>query len=254
MSSSNTESTAIVLDSLNHGESDKIVTFFCQGSGRVTGIAKGANRSKKRFQNKLEIFSYITISFKERQNTSLVFIEDAELHDSFINLRCYMERYISASFIRETLLLATSEREGDKEVFALLHWALRSIDEAKPHLPVCIIFLLRLFNHLGYRPDFDGCRSCSSSFSLRDRYFFHHVAGGLICSNCAETVTGNYTELSPGTIRILKQSLDETPDRLHRLGFSKQATSQSLTMLHHYGRNLFQREIHSWKALRGLMR
>ncbi len=253
MSSTTTESVALVLDSLDHGESDTIITFFCQDVGRVTGIAKGAKRSKKRFQNKLELFSHITITFRERQNSSLAFLEDAELHDGFINLRQNMDRYIAATFIRETLLIATSEREGDNEIFALLLWALRALDTAKPHLSVCIIFLLRLFDHLGYRPDFAGCRTCVTPFSLEHKYFFHHLAGGLICSNCTETLTGNYTELSPGTIRILSQALQEPADRLHRLRFSKQAVSQSLNLLHRYGRNLFQREIHSWKALRNLI-
>ena len=47
---------AIVIRSLNYGESDKILTFFTRDFGKLKGIAKGERRSKKRFQNVLGIF------------------------------------------------------------------------------------------------------------------------------------------------------------------------------------------------------
>ena len=80
------ESAAIVLDCRDHGESDKIVTFFCRDIGRITGIAKGAKRSKKRFVNKLEIFSSLCIQHTLPQNGRLAFIAEAELLDGFITL------------------------------------------------------------------------------------------------------------------------------------------------------------------------
>ena len=56
------DTEAIVLDCRDHGESDKIVTFFCLDAGRLAGIAKGANRSKRRFVNKLELFSSLQLT------------------------------------------------------------------------------------------------------------------------------------------------------------------------------------------------
>ena len=45
---------ALVLRGRTHGESDKIVTFLTRDWGKVTGIAKGAKRSQRRFVNVLE--------------------------------------------------------------------------------------------------------------------------------------------------------------------------------------------------------
>jgi DNA repair protein RecO (recombination protein O) len=253
MSTENRETDAIVLDCFDHGESDKIVTIFSKDHGRITGIAKGANRSKKRFVNKLELFSHITMGFNERQRSSLVFIAEAELNNSFIELRSHIDRYITASFIRETLLIATTEREEDREIFKLLLWSLQAIDEGREPLGVTIIFLLRLFERLGYQPALADCRGCAAPFTLAGKYLFHHMAGGLICEDCAADSAPSSTVLSTGTIRIMQSAMTEPFERLHRLHFSRQARRQALTMLHRYGRSLFQREIHSWKAMRGLI-
>ena len=253
MSQESRETAAIVLESREHGESDKIITLYTRNSGRLTGIAKGANKSKKRFLNKLELFSYLSLNYSENKRSTLVFISDAELHSSFIDIRRKIDRYNVATFIRESLLVATTEGEGDPEIFALLHWALQSLDLGKSCLDVCAIFLIRLFERLGYRPDFTHCSVCHKPFDLEQHYLFSHQSGGLVCRRCEEKITGSYVELNAGTIRILRSALIEPVDRLHRLKFSRQALRQSLPMLHRYARNLFQRDIHSWKAVRNML-
>ena len=43
------KTSAIVIHSLDYGESDRIVTLYSSDFGKVKGIAKGARRSKKDF-------------------------------------------------------------------------------------------------------------------------------------------------------------------------------------------------------------
>ncbi len=249
MSAPSRVSAAIILDCKDHGESDKIITFFTKERGRLTGIAKGANRSKKRFVNKLEIFSSITVTYSEGRHSNLAFISEAELHSSFINLRRNITLYNSASIIREIFLLATTEQEGESEIYYLLLWALHSLNEAKPYLGVITIFLLRLYDAIGYRPDLSGCQFCNKATELHQKYGFHHTTGGLICNNCMDKGSGRITKLSMGTIKLMESAITHPLLKLHRLQFSKQALHESLSMLHKYSRNLFQREIHSWKTI-----
>lgn len=253
MSQENRETAAIVLESREHGESDKIITLYTRNRGRITGIAKGANKSKKRFLNKLELFSSLSLTYNENKRSTLVFIADAELHSSFIEIRSNIDRYNAATFIREILLIATTEGEGDPEIFTLLHWALQSLDNGKSCLAVCTIFLLRLFERLGYRPYLTHCCLCHKPFDLEQHYVFSHHSGGLVCRQCEDKTTGSSTDLAVGTIRILGSALTDPIERLHRLKFSRQALNQSLPMLHRYARNLFQRDIHSWKSLRKML-
>ena len=72
-------SPAIVLRSHPFGESDKIVSFFSEHHGKLSGIAKGALRSRRRFVNSLEPFSVVNLSFQDRPQSGLAFLLSAEL-------------------------------------------------------------------------------------------------------------------------------------------------------------------------------
>ncbi len=78
---------AIVLKVMDFGESDKIVTFYTLGYGKLTGIAKGAKRSKKRFVNKLEYFTFLNITAVPGRRSSLSRIDQAELINPYPPLR-----------------------------------------------------------------------------------------------------------------------------------------------------------------------
>jgi DNA repair protein RecO (recombination protein O) len=60
---------AIVLRGRPHGESDKIVTFLTKDWGKVTGIAKGAKRSQRRFVNVLEPFTHVQLRFRSSHSS-----------------------------------------------------------------------------------------------------------------------------------------------------------------------------------------
>ncbi|HID68883.1 MAG TPA: DNA repair protein RecO [Desulfobacterales bacterium] len=242
------ESAAIVLDCREHGESDVIVTFFCRHYGRLTGIAKGAKRSKKRFVNKLEIFSSLQLLHTVPQNNRLAFIAEADLCDGFLSLRNNISCYTTASVIREFVLLATKEMEGDDGLYPLLIWSLSSLNSGRPPLIVLILFLIRFYALIGYSPILDSCLECGQQLRTDKTYCFHVASGGLRCSKCTEKGT-NRLKLSQGTLKSLAAALQQPLERLNRLQFSKNSQEEALTFLHSYGRQLFQREIVSWAFL-----
>ncbi len=242
------ESAAIVLDCREHGESDLIITFFCRHYGRLTGIAKGAKRSKKRFVNKLEIFSSLQVLHTIPQNNRLAFIAEADLCDSFLSLRNNISCYTTASVIREFVLLATKEMEGDDELYPLLLWSLSCLNSSRPPLVVLILFLIRFYAIIGYKPVLDSCLVCGQQTHAYETYCFHVATGGLRCSKCTEKGT-NRLNLSQGTLKSLTTALQQPLARLNRLQFSKNSQKEALAFLHSFGRQLFQREIISWTFL-----
>lgn len=243
------ETAAIILDSRNYKESDKIVTLIAPQTGRFSGIAKGANKSKKRFLNKLELFSHLIIRYVNRKNSGLALIEDAELIDSFISIRMDVKRYAAASFIREVLLTALSDHQNETTIFNLACRTFHAVDNDKNPLNAVAIFLIRLYEHLGYCPTLSHCCSCGAGCDTRN-FAFHYLHAGLICEQCLPRLNSNSTAISPGTIRLLQTSLTEPLSRLNRIYFSGQSLNQSLPILYKYGRNLFQREFQSWKLLK----
>ena len=79
-----TRTEAIILKVIDHGESDKIVTFCSPLFGKQTCIAKYAKKSLKRFVNKLELFSYLELSFVPNKS-GLGWIDQADLISPFGN-------------------------------------------------------------------------------------------------------------------------------------------------------------------------
>lgn len=243
------ETDAIVLHCTEHGESDLIVTLFCQDVGRLSAIAKGAKKSKKRFSNKLELFSFLHITYQQKANRTLAFLVDAELHTCFLRIRQNLELYSIASVIREFLLYGVRENEPDGKIFRLSLWALHNLDQRHPPVTVLSLFLIRFFEHIGYRPDLQTCARCNSQISTGNRYNFDPTSGRLICSSCHPHAPQG-RPLSHGTIKILRLAQDLPIERLHRLKMSGNILNETIQLLENYGNHLFQREIVSWKLAR----
>src|SRR5256712_13932067 len=61
-------------DTRPYGESDRIVTLNAEQHGKVTGIAKGAKNSRRRFAGTLEPFVLIRAVFRQRATSALIFL------------------------------------------------------------------------------------------------------------------------------------------------------------------------------------
>lgn len=254
------ECTAIVLAEQDHGESDRIITCLSRERGRFTGIAKGAKRSKRRFVNKLEIFSLLAITYSQRNETALAFIHDAELIESHLALRSDITLYFAASIVRELLLMGTLDNQGDMHLFALLQWVLTALNNQHEVQTTLSIFIIRYLDLLGYCPGLTHCICCGRPLAPAMRYFFHPGQAGLFCEQCAcsndlnSAIHGQKNELSLGTLRLLNSARYEPLERLHRLRFSPQAQVQALQALYRFSRTLFQHDIQAWKIFRSMKR
>ncbi len=249
MSRSPCRSIAVVLHVRDHGESDKIVTCYCPLIGKLTGIAKGAKRSKKRFLNKLEIFSLLEIHFTTGDRSSLVRIDQADLLAPFANLRAHYDRYGAATLLCELLLHWTRENDGEEELFRLLVWAMESLNQGAAIRQTVILFQIKLLDLLGYRPHLSGCIGCGRENNTRDPYRFSSSRGGLLCGRCAHETAASHVPLSLGTAKLLHRAQSLPREKLARLQFSDASASEAMTLLKRYHSDLLQREIHSWCAV-----
>lgn len=111
---------AIVIQSRHYGESDKIVTFFTRDFGKVKGIAKGARRSKKRFQNALEIFSHLRLIFFDREGMGLMRAESCDILHHFPRIRENFKKILYGNYYLELINEMAGEREENAEAFDLL--------------------------------------------------------------------------------------------------------------------------------------
>ncbi|KPJ99788.1 MAG: hypothetical protein AMJ60_03745 [Desulfobacterales bacterium SG8_35] len=242
--------TAIILKVNDLGESDKIVTFYSKQAGRMAGIAKGAKRSKKRFSNKLEIFSLLDVIYDDQGRSGLVRIAEAELLAPFMTLRENYDRYVSAVLACELIYCWSRDYDADKNIFNLLLWALQSIDRGSPPQMVQIFFQVKLYTLLGYRPHLSGCIKCQKTGQSGAPYVFHPARHGLLCRSCYPVPVSRETvPLSLNTIKLLQHAQDLPMEKLNRLRFSDASIHEALLLFRVYGHYLLQREIAAWNFL-----
>lgn len=242
--------TGVVIKVIDHGESDKIVVLYGPQRGKLAGIAKGAKKSKKRFSNKLELFSRLDILFDERVRGGLVQITEAELLDSYINLRQDYDRYIGATLICELMNSWSKENDADENIYVLLTWALQELNRSDSCKTVQIFFQVKLYTLLGYKLHLDSCILCGEAGQTGVPYGFLPSRNGLICRGCRPAIEPkDMMPLSLGTIKLL-QSVQELPlEKLHRLRFSKSSIQEALALFRAYGQYLLQREITAWNFI-----
>ena len=240
---------ALVLDSYDYGEADKIVVFFCQDVGRISALARGAHRSKKRFVNKLEIFTFLQITYSKSSTGSLFMLDEAELVNSFITLRTDLASYRVASILREYLLRTTRETSDDDQLFQLALWGLHSLNSGIDQKQILALFMIKLFDVLGYRPDVSVCQSCGTQPSAGQEVFFDVRGGTITCQNCRTTPESSGRRLTAGATRMIKSVQQQPVSRLNRFKPGGTVLEQMLDCSHRYSLHLFQRDIHSWKEL-----
>jgi len=243
----------IVLKVADHGESDKLVTFYSSNLGRITGIAKGAKKSQQRFVNKLEVFSRLHILYRPPRNPSgLLFISEAELLCAHLSLRSSFQRYVAAMYICELLLRFTRDSDPDPQLYTLLQWALVSLDNADTPQKITALYHLQLLAAVGYRPELQQCGHCRHPVGPGRSYLFIPGSGSLLCSACHHQKGPHYNRLSVQALKFLASAQMVTLERLNRLQLSGQIAAEAMEALYHYTVHLLQQDIHSWQAMRAL--
>jgi DNA repair protein RecO (recombination protein O) len=161
------QTPAIVLTVRDYGEADLLVTFITPGQGRLTGIAKHARKSRRRFAHCLEPLSRVVFFLSPRPGRDLEFLQKGELVQSFPSLRLDLPRLGAAAVLAEVAGLLAGPPEAIGEIFASLEAVLELLDRGLSPDSLLPAFLLRLLTLGGYGPRLSQCLKCGQGQSTR---------------------------------------------------------------------------------------
>ena len=116
---------ALVLRCFDQRESDRLIHLYTESCGRVSVIAKGARRSRRRFPGVLEILTLLDVRIVDPPRASMMRLEGARLAAPFEGLVNDLGRYAIACQLLELLDRLTGEREANPELF---HFAVGVLD------------------------------------------------------------------------------------------------------------------------------
>ena len=176
-------SPAFVLRARPYGESDRIVTFLTEQHGKVSGIAKGAKNSRRRFAGTLEPFVRVRVVFRQRAASDLAFLLRCEFLGALHGFTRDLDRFAAGSYVLELVDRLVFGRESGREVYRLVDDALTLIDGGMAADPVLRAFELHLLAAIGYAPALARCRGCGRDLDGPAAYLVV-VRGGFVCRAC----------------------------------------------------------------------
>src|SRR4030067_1021913 len=93
-------SRAFLVRAASMGETDRRLTFFTEAAGPVTGVAKAAHRSRKRFGGALQKYFLLDAAWTEVPGRMPI-LTSASILESFWDIVANWERVRSADYLLE---------------------------------------------------------------------------------------------------------------------------------------------------------
>jgi DNA repair protein RecO (recombination protein O) len=172
-------SEAVVLRTWPVHEADLVVSLFTRDYGRVTGVAKSALRSRKRFGGALEPMTIARAFFVEKPKQDLARLDQLEIIRSPLAAPVDQTRLIVLSLFAEVLEQALPEHDPQETVFRLIVSVLEhtTVEQAWMPLTYFVLWMTRL---MGLLPDIVHCMACGEAL-VPGEVSFNAYADGLFC-------------------------------------------------------------------------
>jgi DNA repair protein RecO (recombination protein O) len=250
------QTEALILRSVDFGESDRILHLLIPDSGRLTVIAKGARRSVRRFAGTLDLFNHLRVQVCRHRAAAMARLDQARLIESFDALRVDSARFALGCYLLELfdrLAPDGGNRADMRRLFRFALDALRAISAREPSSRLRTLLELRALDALGLRPELRHCVRCGAAAGRRSQVDFHVADGGAVCGACAPRFEG-LLRVHLGTLRALEQGLRFDFDHLDRLGMGRQTLDEAQRLMSRFQRFHVGVELRSERFLDRMIR
>lgn len=180
---------------------DKMLTILTPNMGKIECVAKGSRRPKSLLMAGTQFLCFGDyMLYKGGENYSMNSCETIEL---FYNIRTDLDKLKYAVYITKIINDVTTENQNNYKILQLYLNTLYVISNTNKDLEfVTSIFRLRLLSIIGYRPEFEECKTCKekenlTKFSIRDN--------GFKCTACGKQDKGaiDMSETTKDAIRYI---------------------------------------------------
>ena len=179
---------ALVLRSIDYGDSDAVVHLLVRGRGRISAFARGARSSRKRFGGALEPFQRVEALLAEREGQELWALREARVIEAHARLRDDLHRIAHAGYAAELIHDLTRAGEPADDLLALLDEFLSRLENGAATSARLRALELGALAGAGLLPELLACARCGSALP-RGRAAFDPDAGGLLCTSCTTRTT-----------------------------------------------------------------
>jgi DNA repair protein RecO (recombination protein O) len=197
---------AVVLSRRDYNDADRILTVFTPDLGKRELLAKGVRKTTSRKAGHLEPLAHTSLLVAQARTWDI--ITEAVTVESFRHLREHLEAIGCASYLCELVSSFTQADDESQPLWALLLFALRTLDEysrgAVQFEPPLFLrwFELHLLSYSGFQPQFFHCLGCEQPIEPRVNYL-SLAEGGIFCEQCGAN-RPNVEVIEPDVLRVLR--------------------------------------------------
>ncbi|MDG5786555.1 DNA repair protein RecO [Evansella sp. AB-P1] len=218
----------LVIRTNDYGETNKIVTIFTRESGKVALMARGAKRPKSRFASSAQIFIYSI--FVYQRSSGIGTLNQADLIDSFKNIRSDLKLTAHGAYIVELLDRLTEDNERNPYLFELVYQTLVFLNEGIDPDILTRIFETKMLEVAGVSLQLRHCMLCGNPeypfvFSMRH--------SGLLCNQC-KYEDSNHINIQDSVIKLLRLFQQIDINRIGNINVKDDTKRQLKDILHHY--------------------
>ncbi len=183
---------AIVVGHTDYGESDRILRLVTPERGRVSAMARGARKSKKRFGGTLDLGNRVDLILTTGRG-KLPLITQSDLVRGTGHVRDSLEGLALLPYLCEWVEALSQADHLEPKLFGVLDVALAVLDAATaPPTPVFRWGLeAKALTFAGLTPVLTACAACGEA--LEDAAIYQPSAGGVLHPDCGDGI-----ELTPG--------------------------------------------------------
>ena len=183
------EVRGLVIRTVDIKETDRLITIFTEEMGVVTALARGARSLKSRKMSSTMQFCYG--NFVLYKQGDKYWVKEAELIESFFDIRQTIEGLALANYIAEVLSDITVA-EAERDLLRLSLNSLFAIAKGKYSVEkIKAVFEIRAASIIGFMPDVLSCHKCGG----KSGDFFFDIMGGIIeCRACRERAAKEHEE------------------------------------------------------------
>jgi DNA repair protein RecO (recombination protein O) len=174
----------IVIQSLDYGDSDRMISLAGESEIRMKFISKGIRKSKRRAIASTELGSLIEIDFYDQNEKDWKSIKEVNLINRFDELKSSYSGSLLVFYFCEMIATLYPEGEGHPFLYQILLGAFEFADKNEFALELLPFFKVRTLANLGHFPTEFFCHSCGESVLTKRSAYFSIPNREFLCGDC----------------------------------------------------------------------
>jgi DNA repair protein RecO (recombination protein O) len=176
---------ALLLKQVDTGEADRVVTLLTEKLGKVSAIARGARRSRKRFGAALALFVLAEAELQRRTTSTLLLLTGYHALATHAGIGRDIASIAHGSYATELVEALCARDQPEPALFELLLEMYGLLEREPATSERLRVFELRLLSAAGLAPQLTTCVACGRDvLGETEGLGMDAARGGVVCRDC----------------------------------------------------------------------